>query len=62
MYYRGPGFLAAIIFVSIPLPFLPSPLPQCRLPYTGRLIKRERVEKGVGEEANLSTARKPGPL
>jgi hypothetical protein len=61
MIYRGPVFLAVVLFGSSPT--LPVSKLDCR--HTGRLRKRDKLltgeggGKGVGEESNHTTARKP---
>jgi hypothetical protein len=64
--YRGPGFLAVVIFRSTPTP---SPLSRQKAgPATHRKTEKERQlvdgrgRKRVGVEPNHTTARKPGPL
>jgi hypothetical protein len=63
LWYRGPGFLAAVLFGSN------CPTPNC-LSFLAFLCVASRAYsevvreegKGVGEEPNHTTARKPGPL
>jgi hypothetical protein len=67
MIYTGPGFLAIVYFGSSPAPY-PPPLPSVRS--TGGDTRETEIERqladrrggGMGEEANLTTERKPGPL
>jgi hypothetical protein len=60
--YRGPGFLAVVL-----LGFFPSSLSASFLSFlvflcaTGVELTDGRGGKGVGEEPNHKTARKPGP-
>jgi hypothetical protein len=65
MIYRGPVFLAVVLFGSSPT--LPVSKLDCR--HTGRLRKRDKLVagereggKGMGEESNHTTARKLGSL
>ncbi len=63
MSYRGPGFFAVVWFGTSP-PRLVSKLDR---QHTWRLWKRNNLltgegGKGVGEEPNHTTARKPSPL
>ncbi len=62
MIYRWPGFLAVVWFVSSH-PFPPSSFSKLDRRHTGRLRKRDNLltgrGKGVGEEPDHTTARKP---
>jgi hypothetical protein len=57
MIYRGPAFLAFVLFVSLPTPFCPSPVSKLDRRHTGRLRKRDNLltgeEEGVRGEAEL---------
>ncbi len=60
MIYRGPGFLAVLLFGSSPAPS-PSPVSKLDWQHTGRPRKRENLMtgegEGEGEEPNHTTAR-----
>jgi hypothetical protein len=66
MIYRGPGFLVIIWFGSSPTPILPFPVSKLFLFLSLPVCPRSNLLPGggetVGEEPNLTTARKPGPL
>ncbi len=58
--YRGPGFLAVILFGSS---VTPSPvINELGRRNGGRLRKREKLLNGADKEPNQTTARKPSPL
>ncbi len=63
MIYKGPGFLAVVLFGSS----LPSPIGKHDQLHTGSPRKGDNVltgeeRDGVREEPNHTTARNPGPL
>jgi hypothetical protein len=68
MIYRGPGFLAAVVWLGSLLTLFPTLTSETCLSFsvflcvTGRAYCRERGGEGMGEELNHTTARKPGPL
>jgi hypothetical protein len=59
MIYRGPGFLEVVLFGSSPTSLAPSPVGNR---YQSSLMTERGGEKGVSEEPNPTSARKPGPL
>ena len=66
MIYREPGFLAVVWFSSSPTPSPPL-VSKLDRRHTERLRNKRQLfdrrgGKGVGEEPNNTTARKPGPL
>ncbi len=59
MIYRGPGFLAVVLFGSSPTPFDPLPVSKLSL-FLSISVCRRRLSyggKGVGDEQNHKTAR-----
>jgi hypothetical protein len=68
MIFRGSGFLLRSYDLAPPPPLPPPLFRQLARPATHRKTEKERQlvgrrrDRGVGEEPNLTTARKPGPL
>ncbi len=64
MIYRGPGFLAVVGFSSSSTPSPPPP--RERVVSLSQSSSESPAEltngKGVGEESNRTTERKPSPL